>query len=338
MASVAASVLLAGCAGADGSPAGRQAATPSPQPVSTPTLRTASALSTPATPASPPASSPPYAITSLRARAHQGGSLAVGGQLAAGGGYTKRTVTWSSMGSTMTGVIDIPSGAGPFPVVVVNHGYVPVSQYYVGQDSSKYADPLASQGFLTVSPNYPGYAGSGPAEAGVPPIVAEAISDMDLITALATFPRADSSRIAVAGHSNGGGVSLILIASDPRVRAAVLYAPVSSDMADNARKWWVHSPGGTGPLGSPDADPQAYASMSPRGYLPRAGPATLVMQGTNDEQIPAAWTAATVQALEDAAIHTRFVSFPAAMHNFRGADLVRANDLALAWLRSAMPG
>jgi dipeptidyl aminopeptidase/acylaminoacyl peptidase len=285
-----------------------------------------------------PAPSAPYAIASLRARPHQGGSIAVGGVLASGPGYTKRTVTWSSMGTTMTGVLDIPSGSGPFPVVVVNHGYVPVSQYYVGLDSSKYADPLATQGFLTVSPNYPGYGGSGPGDSDVPPIVAEAISDMDLISTLATFPAADPSRIAVAGHSNGGGVSLILIAADPRVRAAVLYAPVSSDMADNARKWWVHSPGGAGPLGSPDADPQAYASMSPRGYLPHAGPATLIMQGTNDEQIPAAWTAATVQALQDAAIRTRFVSFPAAMHNFRGADLVGANELAVEWLRSVMPG
>ena len=158
-------------------------------------------------------------------------------------------MTWQSMGSTMTGVLDIPDGSGPFPVVVVNHGYVPESQYYVGQGSSKYADPMASAGFVTVSPNYPGYAGSGPAPPELPSIVGQAIADMDLITALATLLQADTHRVAVAGHSNGGGVALILLASDDRVRAVALYAPVSSNMIDNARRLWA-DPNATGDLPS----------------------------------------------------------------------------------------
>ncbi|HEY6379983.1 MAG TPA: alpha/beta fold hydrolase [Candidatus Dormibacteraeota bacterium] len=326
-----ATLLLAACSSGGSAALSPPAATVPPALSASP-----GAAPTATTQALTPPPSPPYAIAALRLRPHQAGSLAVGGLLATGPGYTKRKVTWPSMGAVMTGVIGVPTGRGPFPVVVVNHGYVPAGQYYVGQDSSKYADPLASQGFLTVSPNYPGYAGSGPGEADVPPIVAEAISDIDLISALATLPGADPSRVAVAGHSNGGGVSLILLAADSRVRAAVLYAPVSSDMADNARKWWVRTDGGTGPLGSPDADPAAYAAMSPRGNLPQMGPPTLVMQGSADEQIPAAWTAATVAALQAAAIRTQFVSFPGALHNFVGVDLVHANALAAAWLRSAM--
>jgi dipeptidyl aminopeptidase/acylaminoacyl peptidase len=325
-------VLLAACSSGGSAALSRPAATVPPALSPSPSAAPAATTQAP-TPPPPP---PPYAIAALRSRPHQAGSLTLGGLLATGPGYAKRKVTWPSMGALMTGVIDIPTGRGPFPVVVVNHGYVPAGQYYVGQDSSKYADPLATQGFLTVSPNYPGYAGSGPGEADVPPIVAEAIGDIDLITVLATFPPADPSRVGIAGHSNGGGVSLILLAADSRVRAVVLYAPVSSDMADNARKWWVRSPGGTGPLGSPDADPAGYAAMSPRGGLPQNGPPTLVMQGSADEQIPAAWTAATVAALQAAAIRTQFVSFPGALHNFVGVDLLHANALAVSWLRSAL--
>lgn len=332
-AAVLVGLVVAGCSstttsGATPSPSpspGRASAAPSPV-----------AVATPGTPT--PIPLPPYAIDALRARPHQAGGIAVGAVLASTSTYVKHAMTWTSMGATMTGVIDLPRGTGPFPVVVVNHGYVPVGQYYVGQDSSKYADPLAAAGFLTLSPNYPGYAGSGPGEHDVPPIVAEAISDMDLISALPSLSTADTSRVAVAGHSNGGGVSLLLLAAEPRVRAVVLYAPVSSDMADNARKWWVHSSGGTGPVGTPDSDPAAYALMSPRGHLPADGPPTLIMQGTDDEDIPAAWTAATVQALEASGTRTRFVSFPGAMHNFQGADLTRANGLAVDWLRGALGG
>ena len=171
----------------------------------------------------------------------------------------------------------------------------------------------------------------------MPAIVAEAISDMDLISSLPSLPQADPSRVGVAGHSNGGGVSLILMAADPRVRTAVLYAPVSSDMADNARTWWVHSPQSSGGLPGPDQDPAAYQLMSPRSWFTHDTPPTLVMQGTADEDIPAAWTSATMAALQDAGAMNRFVSFPGAMHNFQGSDLARANALAISWLRDAMP-
>lgn len=279
---------------------------------------------------------PPYAIASLRERPRATGHIAVGDAIGSGPGYAKYRVSWVSDGGTMTGVLDIPSGAGRFPVVLVNHGYAPVSQYYEGLDTAPYADPMASAGFLTISPSYPGYLGSGPGATGVPSIVAEAISDLDLISELPTLPQADPARVAVAGHSNGGGVAEILMAADPGLRAAVLYAPVSTDMTDNANKWWVHTPGGTGGVPDPTADPAAYQLMSPRPWYSPETPPALIMQGTADPEIPADWTAATVQALQSDGAQVQFQSFPGATHIFGGADLSRANSLAIDWLRSWM--
>lgn len=279
---------------------------------------------------------PPYAIATLRDRPHATGRITIGDAIGPGPGYAKYHLTWVSGGDTMTGVLDIPSGNGTFPVVLVNHGYAPVSQYYEGLDTAIYADPMASAGFLTISPSYPGYLGSGPGAMDVPPIVAEAISDLDLISELPTLPQADPARVAVAGHSNGGGVAEILMAADPGLRAAALYAPVSSDMADNAGKWWVHTPGGTSGLPDPSSDPGAYQLMSPRPWFDARTPPALIMQGTSDPEIPAAWTAATVQALQSAGAQVRFVSFPGATHIFGGADLDRANSMAIDWLRSWM--
>lgn len=279
---------------------------------------------------------PPYAIAALRARPGAHGAITVGAQVGTGPGYAKYDMRWISDGNSMTAVLDVPSGGGKFPVVIVNHGYAPVSQYYAGLDTAAYADPMATAGFLTISPAYPGYLGSGPPAPQVPPIVAEAIADIDLISELPTLPQADPKRVAVAGHSNGGGVAEILMAADTRVRAAVLYAPVSSDMADNARMWWVHSPAGTGGLPSPDVDPAAYRLMSPRPWFAANTPPALIMQGTQDEQIPAPWTAATVQALQTAGARVQFVSFPGATHIFAGGDLARANALAIDWLRASV--
>jgi dipeptidyl aminopeptidase/acylaminoacyl peptidase len=278
-----------------------------------------------------------YAIESLRARSYRGGTLQIGARTGGTAAYTTRRVTWPSQGGTMTGLADIPAGAGPFPVVIVNHGYIPASAYQVGQDSTKYADALAAAGMLTVSPDYPGYAGSSPPEPDLVMIEAEAVSSMDLIGALSTLPQADTRRIAVAGHSNGGGVSELMMVIDPRIRAVVLYAPVSTDMADNAHRFWSRRPGGPGLLGTPEDNPVAYAQISPRGHLRADGPPVLILQGTLDEDIPAEWTAATVAALQAKGVQTRFVSFPGAHHNFAGADLARANGLAVDWIRGALP-
>ncbi|MFN2569455.1 MAG: alpha/beta hydrolase family protein [Candidatus Dormibacteria bacterium] len=286
-------------------------------------------------PPSPAPQLPPYAIEALRSRPRPVGPLTVGPVAATGAGYTKHPVSWSSQGATMTGTLDLPTRAGRAAVVIVNHGYVPVSEYSVGLDSAKYADPLAGEGFITISPDYPGYGGSGPGLQDVPSITRAAISDIDLISSLASLPQADTNRIAMAGHSNGGGVSLIVMAVDPRVRAYVLYESVSSDMADNARTFWSRSPHGTSPLGDPSTDP-GYALMSPRRYLPDHGPPVLILESANDEQIPASWGQATLEALNARGTKTSFVSFPGARHILRGADLARANGLAVEWIRMAL--
>jgi dipeptidyl aminopeptidase/acylaminoacyl peptidase len=297
------------------------AATPSPEPTPTPT---------------PPPPYPKYSIESLRLRSYVGGQLQLGAVVGSGYGWVRRQVTWPSGGQTMTGLIQLPNGPGPFPVVIVNHGFVPVGEYYEGQDTTKYADTLSSHGFITLAPNYPGYLGSGPGETDVPSIVATAISVIDLVSSVRTLPQADPSRIGMIGHSNGGGVGLLVMVIDPRVHAYVLFAPVSSDMADNARRWWARRPESVGPLGDPDANPLAYSFISPRNYFAPAGPPTLILQGTVDDNIPIEWTQATVAALAAKQVKVELVTFPGQGHNLIGNDLVRADALAEDWIRAAL--
>ncbi|HEY2702970.1 MAG TPA: prolyl oligopeptidase family serine peptidase [Candidatus Dormibacteraeota bacterium] len=322
LAALLAAAPAAACSGSSTPLAGGGAATrpAAARPVATP---------------SPTPALPAYAIESLRARGYGGGRLVVGERLGGTATYTVHRVTWPSQGGTMTGLADIPAGTGPFPVAIVNHGYIPAAQYRTGQDSTRYAGAFAAERILTVAPDDPGYAGSSPPEPDLVPIEAAAVAVMDLIGSLSTLPQADTRRIAVAGHSNGGGVAELVMVVDPRVRAIVLYAPVSTDMADNARKWWTGHPGGTGPLGTPDADPVGYARISPRTHLRADGPPVLILQGTDDEDIPAEWTAATVAALQARGVRSRFVSFPGARHILTGADLVRANGLAVEWMLGA---
>jgi dipeptidyl aminopeptidase/acylaminoacyl peptidase len=279
---------------------------------------------------------PAYAIESLRARGYPGGKLEIGQEMFRGAGFTKSEMRWPSGGQTMTGTISLPDGQGPFPVVVVNHGFIPPERYWVGQDSGIFGDPMAAHGFISVAPNWPGYAGSGPGDPALPPIVQQTVVMLDLVSSLRSLPQADPSRVALVGHSNGGGISLIAMVVDPRIRAIVLHGPVSSDMADNARKWWLTTPGGPGPIGSPDANPDGYAHLSPRNYFTTGQPPVLVIQGTSDHTIPAAWTDATIAAFQSKQIESKLSLYPGADHDFVGTNLSSAVAEQEAWIRHAL--
>ena len=283
--------------------------------------------------ASPSPAGPPYYIESLRAHSFPGGRIAIGDQMARGAGYTKYRMTWPSQGQLMTGTISVPDGPGPFPVVIVNHGFIPTTRYWVGQDSGIFGDPMAGHGFISVAPNYPGYAGSGQLDPSFPAIISEAVADMDLVSSLATLPQADVKRVGMMGHSNGGGVSLLVSVIDPRVSAFALFAPVSSDMVDNARKWWLAS-GSMGALPSPDAAPDAYVHISPRNYFTTATPAMLFLQGTADQDIPADWTNSTIQALQARDVQASVTWYPGAHHDMVGSDLSDADARAESWMRT----
>jgi dipeptidyl aminopeptidase/acylaminoacyl peptidase len=278
---------------------------------------------------------PSYYIEALRTRHFPGGRLALGPPLRRGAGFTGYHMSWPSGGQTMTGSIEIPTGRGPFPVVLVAHGYIAPAAYVVGLDSWRYGDAVAAHGFIVAAPDYPGYAGSGPGPAGLPAVVGIVITALDLVSSLRTLRQADARRLAVLGHSQGG-VALLAMVLDPRIRAVALFAPDSSDMADNARRWWAGNPAAAGSLGTPDQNPAGYAHVSPRRYFRRGQPPVLLVQGTADEQIPAAWTTATYRALRRAGVKTRLVWIPGAPHIMVGADLAAENAAAEAWFRQAL--
>src|SRR5256714_6313439 len=149
-------------------PAARPGATIAPTPIPTPPL-------------------PANYLESLRGRNRHAGQITVGEPMWRGSGFTKLQVSWTSGGQTMTGTISLPDGAGPFPVVVVNHGFIPPERYWIGQDSGIFGDPMAAHGFISVAPNCPGYSGSGPAPADLPSIVGQVATALDPVSSLSTL-------------------------------------------------------------------------------------------------------------------------------------------------------
>ena len=323
-------LVAAGCEG------GSQGGGPSPAAQPSASSAPAVAAAAPAVPAPVATPSlPSNYIESLRTHPRPGGKIEIGELMWRGAGFSKFQMSWPSGGQTYTGTISLPDGPGPFPVVIVNHGHIPAERYWIGQDSGIWGDPMAEHGFISLAPNYVGYNGSGPGEPGLTTNMQIAVTDMDLISSLPSLPQADPNRVAAVGHSQGGGVSQLLMVTEPRVKAVVLHAPVSSDERENARRLQART-ASPPPLGDPDQKVELYQHVSPRSYFAAGQPPVLLIQGTLDHTIPAEHTQATYNALKAAGVNTEIIWVAGGDHDLVGRDLANAVAAQEAWIRKGL--
>jgi dienelactone hydrolase len=145
-------------------------------------------------------------------------------------------VKWISVAVADLGVmragVATPPGTGPFPVVVVLHGTHGFAREYV-----EWVNDLARAGFLAVAPCW--FSGGGGAGAHavsepipcpeIPPLgrgeYPEAVRLVDaLVQATHALPGARADRLALIGHSRGGGAIQQYLLAGGRVQAAVLHS------------------------------------------------------------------------------------------------------------------
>jgi dipeptidyl aminopeptidase/acylaminoacyl peptidase len=132
----------------------------------------------------------------------------------------------------------------------------------------------------------------------------------------------DPDRLAIVGRSMGGGVVYnVLVVRPGLFRAAVAYAPVSSDTVDNFDKWVRRDASRAGAaraviarLGTPEANPTAWAATSPRTYFGRITEPLLIHHGTADEDCPLSWSRESVAALRAEGKSVELDVYPGGRH------------------------
>lgn len=183
----------------------------------------------------------PYTIAGLRERIFTGGEVSLDVVLGLTDTYTRYLISYPSDGLRITGILQIPAGQGPFPVIVMNHGFAARSSYTSGNGTDRAAEYLVSRGYITIASDFRTWGGSD-----ISPSFFHTglVTDvMNLIASLPSIPQADVSRIGMWGHSMGGGITTKILTilggreTESLVRAAVLYAPNSADDADLIARW-----------------------------------------------------------------------------------------------------
>jgi dipeptidyl aminopeptidase/acylaminoacyl peptidase len=237
--------------------------------------------------------------------------------------YTRYQVTYESNGTTVSGVLVRPHGQGPFPAVVLNHGYIEPSYYVTGQGLAREQDWLARAGFVVLHTDYRGHAAGDPAgELERETRLAYARDSINAVLALEKQAYVDADRTAMLGRSMGGGVTLdALVAVPGLVDAAVIYASVSSSFLDNLRRWTIpERPAAAQELfdrfGTPKQSPAFYRGLSPRTYFDRITEPVLMFHGLADSTCPPAWSRTTHRLLEDSGADATLVEYPGEEHAF----------------------
>jgi len=315
-------LLLAACSG-DEPTAGPA---PAPTTAAAPTAP-ASGPTRPTTPAEqsetlPPATDTPSLANLMRAD-FDGRDLRVLRTEVRTDAYTRQQVTYRSNGTVVSGVLLRPHGRGPFPAVVLNHGYIEPSIYRTGQGMAREQDHLARAGFVVLHTDYRGHASGDPASDLERELrLAYTRDSINAVLLLKRLPYVDADKTAMVGRSMGGGVTLnALVAAPGLVRAAVVYASVSSRFVDNLEHFTrPNRPEAVDRLharfGTPQEAPGFYRGLSSRTYFDRITEPVLIHHGAVDGTCPPPWSRTTQRLLERAGVRSRLVEYAGEDHAF----------------------
>ncbi len=305
----------------------------------------------------------PFTLDALRARPEIGGSITTRALLEENEAYVRSYIDYPSDGLTITGMMHTPRGEGPFPVLVLLHGYWNRDSYLAGTDTWQAADYFARQGYLVLSPDLRSW---GESDSGLSLFHMGLVSDVvNLISSLPSLPAADPSRIGLWGHSMGGGIATKVLAVDDRVGAAVLYAPNSADDADLIDRWgpgcmpgqMVNADSGCNPAEVilPDtptvlieaylaaaADPTFLQQVAPIHQLEWVNAPLQIHSGTADGQglaeTPPDWSARLAEALNEAGKDAAFYTYPDQGHFFTGSSWMQMLERAVALFDQELAG
>lgn len=256
-------------------------------------------------------------------------------------GGSLHPLTWSAPdGRPVQGLLAVPPGPGPHPLVVHLHGGPVWAWRNEWSMHYEHTPLLVGRGYAVLHPNIRGSIGHGQQ------FVLDGLLDMggadaqdalSGIDALVARGLVDPRRVAVTGNSYGGFLSAWLIATSDRFAAAVARSPVTDWISQHHAS---NLPGfdRAALVGDPLASDSDYRTRSPLYLADAVHTPVMLMAGAKDLATPPEQAAMFHNALVERGRTSTLVVYPEEGHGVRSHPAVVDHCARLiAFLEQHMP-
>ncbi len=274
----------------------------------------------------------PLEISALRARDYPGSVIVIEDVLDPGVGYNRYYVSYLSEGLKIYALMTVPIGNKPatgWPVIIFNHGYIPPDVYRTTERYIAYVDLIARSGYIVFRSDYRGHDRSEGEARGAYSNPDYTIDILNAVASMKMYPDADPNRIGMWGHSMGGYITLRSMVISKDIKAGVIWAGVVGSYPDllyNWRRGPDASPDSSPrpgswrstfveQYGSPEENPEFWASISANSYLKDISGPLQLHHGTADTDVPLEFSETLYYQMLDANKYVELYKYEGDNHN-----------------------
>jgi len=307
--------------------------TPSDTATFTPLPPTATVTSTPTATPTPPN---PLQIETMRQQDYPGSDIVIEQKLEPGANYARYVVSYKSEGFKIYALMTVPNGQKPasgWPVVIFNYGYIQPAVYRTTERYVAYVDAFARNGYIVFKSDYRGHGSSEGDAAGGYGSPAYTIDVLNAVASMKMYADADPNRIGMWGHSMGGQATLRAMVVSKDIKAGVIWGGVVASYPDLISRWTRPTPAATRVVtatpfgrrnwrrelsetyGTPEQNPQFWASISPNSYLGDLSGPLQLHHSTTDAEVPVAFSQTLYEQMQAAGQPCELYTYPGDNHN-----------------------
>ena len=250
--------------------------------------------------------------------------------------YSEREITLERDGKKIWGMLYLPEGDGPLPLVICAHGFGGNYEHV-----KAYARAFARSGIAAFAFDFigGGYGSRSDGTMKEMSVLTEAADLCAVIDRMKEMPEFDPDRIFLLGASQGGFVASYVAGIRPDDVAGLIALYPAYVLQDNA---WKQTP-------DPDNIPETISLMGVQlggiynrdamsfdiyDILPNYPGKVLILHGTVDMVAPISYSERAIEVFPDAEL----VRYEGANHGFFGQDGVRSENESVAFVREILNG
>lgn len=241
--------------------------------------------------------------------------------------FVSYKISYSSDGLKLFALMNVPLGNPPtrgWPIVMVNHGYIPPEQYSTENSYINTSAYFANAGFLVLKPDYRGHDNSDGEAGSLVSRINYAVDVLNLMAGIDQIEKANENKIYLFGHSMGGDISLRILEVSDKISAASLWAPAVHTFPEGFLYFARRNPTPSDRMERYQREleelfpEEIYDQVDPLLHLDRVKVPIIIQHATTDESVPYEWGTTLEKKLLEADKSVRLFTYPNDNHDLAG--------------------